>query len=429
MNSAQLLAILLVAALPSWGLCSDQWPGFRGPSGLGYTDEADLPITWGGEKNQNVLWKAPLQGQGHASPIVWGDRVFVCTAWWPPKGQPIPQVVPEQHVTCYSTADGKLLWDTLVPKGPWLRNDFRSGPGGGYAGPTPATDGKLVYCVFGSSVIAALDFDGKIVWRKEIVPFTFDVTIGQSPVLYRDTVLMFCPSTVPKDSRLIAYDKATGVAKWEQALDHMGMGHSTPTLIDVNGKPQLLVLAGGMSASDAALRALDPGDGHTLWWCRGGGESASIAWGDGIVYFDSGRGGPGTAVDPTGTGDVSKTHIKWTVPNVPEGIGSPIIVNGYVYRLCTPGVLRCWEAPTGKLVYQERLEKITTTWASPIADPKGRLFFASSGRSYVIEAGPTFKVLSVNELPDPNHASAAVARGRLYLEGTKDLYCVGAAGK
>ena len=84
-------------------------------------------------------------------------------------GEPQESVIPDHHVACYRVADGKRLWNTIVPPGPWLRNDFRSGAGGGYAGPTPVTDGKLVYCVFGSSVIAALDFQGKIVWRKEIV--------------------------------------------------------------------------------------------------------------------------------------------------------------------------------------------------------------------------------------------------------------------
>ena len=116
------------------------------------------------------LWKSPLCGAGHASPIVWGDAVFVCTVQWPGNGEPQESVIPDHHVTCYRVADGKRLWTTIVPPGPWLRNDFRSGAGGGYAGPTPVTDGKLVYCVFGSSVIAALDFQGKIVWRKEIVP-------------------------------------------------------------------------------------------------------------------------------------------------------------------------------------------------------------------------------------------------------------------
>ena len=402
------------------------WPAFRGPTGRGYTDEKDLPQEWGGPQGKNVLWKAPLKGQGHASPIVWEDRVFVCTAWWPPKGEPQAKVMPEHHVACYRAADGKILWDTLIPAGPWLRSDFRSGPGGGYAAPTPVTDGKRVYCMFGSSVLAALDFEGTIVWRKDVVPFTFDVTVGGSPVLFGSTLFVFCPSPQGADSRLIAFDKETGGENWVHKFPGMSFGHSTPTLIDVNGKPQLLILASGGKVTDDALQSLDPADGRRLWWCRGAGDASSPAYGDGIVYFDSGRGGIGTAVDPTGSGDVSKTHIRWTVPQVPEGIGSPIIVGGNVYRLHSPGILRCWEAKSGKQLYSQRLEGITTTWASPIADPTGRIFYASAGKSYVIQAGPEFKLLAVNDLADPNHCSPAAAAGMLFLEGTHDLYCVGA---
>ena len=419
-----LMAGALFLAVGS-ALAQDNWPGFRGPTGLGYTQDQNLPLHWGGVDGKNLLWKSPLKGQGHASPIVWGDHVFVCTAWWPPKGEPQAAVIPEQHITCYSATDGKLLWDTLVPKGPWVRSDFRSGPGGGYAGPTPTTDGKLVYCAFGSSVLAALDFQGNIVWRKEIVPFTFDVTVGGSPVLHEDTLFMFCPSPKTDDSRLIAYDKASGNIKWVHKFPGMSFGHTTPTIIDVNGKPQVLVLASGITVKDDALQSLDPSDGRRLWSCRGAGDAASPAYGDGIVYFDSGRGGPGTAVDPTGSGDVSRTHIKWTIPQIPEGIGSPIIVGKYVYRLHAPGILRCLDAATGKQVYSHRLEGITTTWASPIADPAGRIFFASSGKSIVIQSGPEYHELAVNDLSDANHPSPAVAKGKMFLVGMRELYCVG----
>jgi len=415
------LIILLMACATR----ADNWPGFRGPSGLGYTADKNLPLEWGGADNKNVLWKSPLVGEGHASPIVWGDSVIVCTAWWPPKGEMQAKVMPEHHVLCYRASDGKRMWDTMVPPGPWLRSDFRSGPGGGYAGPTPATDGKLIYCVFGSSVVAALDFDGKIAWRKEIVPYTFDVTVGGSPVLFRDTVLMFCPSANGNDSRLIAFDKSTGEMKWTHPFPGMMFGHSTPTLIDVNGRPQLLVLASGIKVWDEALQSVDPTDGHRIWWCRGAGDAASPAYGAGIVYFDSGRGGPGVAVDPTGSGDVSKTHIKWMIPQVPEGIGSPVIVGNYVYRLHRPGILRCWDAATGKEMYAERLDGITTTWASPIVDPAGRIYFASAGKSFIVQSGPQFHVLATNDLPDPNHASPAVANDRIFLEGANDLYCIG----
>ncbi len=183
-----LILVMLLAATAR----SEQWPQFRGPTGQGHTEQKNLPTEWGGADEKNVLWKAPLVGDGHASPVVWGDRVFVCTVHWADDVKEREKVIPEHHVLCYRVADGKRLWDTQVPPGTWLRNDFRSGPGGGYAGPTPATDGKHLFVAFGSSVIAALDFDGRIVWRKEIEPHNFDVTIGSSPVLFGDTVLMLC---------------------------------------------------------------------------------------------------------------------------------------------------------------------------------------------------------------------------------------------
>ena len=129
---------LFLATLPATAR-AENWPAFRGPTGLGYTQEQNLPITWGGPDRKNVLWEAKLNGQGHASPVVWDDRVFVSTARWPDDVREREKVIPEHHVICYGTADGKVLWDVGVKPGPWLRTDFRSGPGGGYASPTPAT--------------------------------------------------------------------------------------------------------------------------------------------------------------------------------------------------------------------------------------------------------------------------------------------------
>jgi outer membrane protein assembly factor BamB len=200
-------------------------------------------------------------------------------------------------------------------------------------------------------------------------------------------------------------------------------------VIDVKGKPQMLVVASGIQPAPDGLQSFDPATGQRIWWCRGAGDAASPAYGAGIVYADSGRGGPGVAMDPAaaGTGDVSKTAIKWTVPQIPEGIGSPVIVGDYVYRLHNPGVLKCWRAKSGEEVYSHRLEGLTSSWASPVADPDGHLLFASGGRSVIVKAGPEFEVLATNDLGDPNHASAAVADGRIYIEGTKKVYCIGAA--
>lgn len=423
-KSLLLVSVVAIASGVSAAALGENWPQFRGPTGLGYSTDREVPIQWGGEKETNVLWKTPLVGEGHASPIIWQDHVFVCTARWPESVTDRTKVIPEHHVLCYSTQDGRQLWDTQVPPGPWLRTDFRSGPGGGYAGPTPATDGTRVFVVFGSSVMAALDFSGKILWRKEIKPYTFDVTIGSSPVLYGDSLLMQYAMTNKSDSKLLAYNTADGSVKWETPLPHTGFAHTTPVLIEVQGRRQLVVVASGNKENDEGIQSFDPNNGERLWWCRGAGEAASAAYGSGILYCDNGRGGPGVAVSPTGTGDVTSTHIKWKQNQVPEAIGSPIIVGPFVYRLHTPNVLKCWRVSDGQQLFAARLDGITTTWGSPVADANGHLFFASAGKSYVIESGEEFKVLAVNDLGDANHASPAICDGRMYLVGTRNIYCI-----
>jgi outer membrane protein assembly factor BamB len=180
-----------------------------------------------------------------------------------------------------------------------------------------------------------------------------------------------------------------------------------------------------MGTTPDALQSLDPTSGQRFWWCRGGGDASSPAYGAGIVYFDNGRGGPGVAVDPSGEGDVSGTHVRWKIDQVPEAIGSPLILGDLVYRLHSPGVLRCWQASDGKQLYVQRLDGISSTWASPVADGEGHIFFANAGKSFVIEAGREYKLLATNDLGDPNHASPALAAGRMFLVGTKNVYCIG----
>jgi outer membrane protein assembly factor BamB len=404
---------------------SGHWPQFRGPGGLGYTTEKNLPVTWGGPKGENILWKSPLVGEGHASPIVWGDRVITCTVRWA-GGKPDPAVIPEHHVVAYSAADGKTLWDTTLEAGPWRREDFRSGPGGGYAAPTPCTDGKRVFVVFGSSVMAALDLEGKVAWRQEIKPFTFDVTIGSSPILHGDTVILLCAMAKASDSRLVAFAKSDGQVKWETKLPRVGFGHSTPVIVDVKGRPQLILVASGMKEMGEGLQSFDPADGKRIWWCKSAGDASSPAFGSGLVYADSGRGGNGVAVDPTGEGDVTATHVKWTVGGLPECVASPVVVGEHVFRLQSPGIVRVWKVADGSETDRQRLQGVGSTWASPVVDPDGRIFFAGGGKSYVVQAGPQIKILATNDLGDPNHASPAVANGRLFIEGLKNLYCIGA---
>jgi outer membrane protein assembly factor BamB len=401
------------------------WPGWRGPTGLGYTDEKDLPLVWDGKTGKNVLWKTMLHGgrkanpefssPGWSSPIVWGDRIFLTTSIWPAElktDKERRQVIPAQHVLCFQTSDGKQLWDTEVPPGKCLVDNFYHG----YTVPTPVTDGKHVFALFGSGVLAALDFEGGITWRSEL-PRLKDIDGGtcSSPILYEDTVIIVGID----NTGLRALEKETGKVRWEQKTrDRNRM--STPALLRLGDRTQLIHYAGG-------IQGLDPATGDLLWFCRGVSSSqSSPVFGNGLLYTDAGRGGDSChAVDATGKGDVSKTNVKWKAKTKTAAGSSGIVVGEHVYRGSEPGVITCRELATGELVYEERTPKISPS-SSPIATADGRIYFASSEKSYVIKAGPKFEQLAANDLGDgPDYTTPAVSNGRLFIKGKSYLWCIG----
>ena len=386
---------------------------------MGTTTATGLPLNWGGPDGHAVRWKVDLPGtaagndldQNQSSPIVSHGRVFVTLSYWP--GKQDASRYPEHHVVCYRAADGQKLWDAQVQPGPWLLSDLR----GGYSAPTPTADGSRINVVFGSAVIAALNYDGRPVWRKEISPHKFDVALGASPVLFGETVLLQCDE-LDRQSRLSAFDRTTGDLKWEKLRPEVGFAHSTPVIAQIGGKTELL------TAASNALQGLDPSNGNILWTCAAQGDAASPVLGPGLVYLDSGRGGTGVAIDPNGMGDLSATGKKWTSRRIPEGLSSAVSSGEYLYRLHQPGVLDCMRWSTGETVYSERVMGANTS-ASPIATADGRIYLASSGRSFVVAAGPQFRVLGTGDLSDDSPATPAVSEGRLYFKGRKKLYCVG----
>lgn len=397
-----------------------------GPSGLGYCDDKDLPIKWDGKTGENIVWKAQLHGgakrdqewtsPGWSCPIVWKDRIFITTAIFP-AGQSKEErraTIGEHHVLCFDAKDGKELWDTVLPAGKLVTlgdNIYH-----GYAVPTPCTDGKHVYVLFGSGVLACLDFAGKIVWREELPTLKkTDSGICSSPILFEDTVIV--PGI--QDKGLRALDKATGKLKWEQVTKaHSTM--STPALIPIKGKLQLIHNFQG------GVMGVDPHNGAILWTCKAPGSQSSPVYGGGLLYVDQGRGGQkGAAVDPTGSGDVTKTHIKWE--NRVEGVSgaSAIIVGGHVYRASGGDNFRCWSLEDGSLTHEIKTPRISPC-ASPIATADGRLYLAGPGRSYVFAATPKLDVLASNDLNDgENYTTAAVSNGRVYIKGKSYLWCIG----
>jgi outer membrane protein assembly factor BamB len=383
------------------------WPQFRGPTGTGTTDERNLPLTWNAKTGENIAWSAPLpkSDNPYSSPIVVSDRVFVTYV----TNEPLTH-----RVLCFAKADGRALWESTVEPGPLLLKDLR----GGYGAPTPCSDGQRVYVVFGSAVVAALDLDGKVVWRTTIANHAFDVALGSSPIVFKDTVILNCDQT-GKTSTITAFDKATGAIAWEAKRPETNFAHSTPVIATIAGQPQMLVSASG------ALQGVDPASGRILWWCKAPGDASSPAFGEGVVFSDSGRGGKAVCVDPTGAGDVTQTHLKWTFPQIPEGLSSAVIAGGLIWRTHNPEIVKCLRLANGELAFSERLPGVPT-WASPFATPDGRVYFASAGKTHVLKVGDKLEVLATNEIGEESRASAAVSDGKIFLRGGKNLYCIGA---
>ena len=424
MNVKRSICLLTLVCLIPSPTFAGNWPSWRGPTGLGYADEKDLPLTWNAKTGENILWKSLLHGGGKlhpdmtspgwSCPIVWQNRVFITTAIWPAglTDKERRTTINEHHVLCFDTKDGTQLWDTVVPAGKLVvDNQYH-----GYAVSTPATDGKLVFALFGSGVLAALDFDGKIVWRDEL-PRLSDVYPGicSSPILYDDTVIV--PGL--QDKGLRALDKKTGKVKWEQNIKQRNT-MSTPALIRIKDKIQLIHYAGG-------IQGIDPATGDILWSCKAPTSQSSPVFGGGLLYADQGRGGQqGAAIDPTGTGDVSKTHVKWQTRVESMSGNSATIVDGHVYRASGQDFVRCWSLATGDLVHEIKAPRISPS-ASPIVTPDGRMYFAGPAKSYVIAANPKLDILATNDLFDgnDNFTTAAVSNGRIYIKGKSYLWCIG----
>ena len=268
---------------------------------------------------------------------------------------------------------------------------------------------RSVYAWFGDDkigVLAALDFDGKVLWRFErLGPFSLSSLC--SPVLYKDMVMQLCDQGGGKGF-LVALDKKTGEVRWEQKRKKESHNNCTPALIPVAGKPQLVI-----NASDA-LQGLDPDGGDLLWWVTGRvGFGDSVAFADGLVFAQNGAGdAPAVCADPGGRGDVTKTNVKWELPKAPGAYGSPVVTGDYLLRAYKPGFVSCRDMKTGDEVYSERLDGVTFL-SSPVVTADGLVYFAGGGKGYVIKPGPKLEVVGQGQLdlgddgPSPRFPAAA----------------------
>lgn len=383
------------------------WPRWRGPSGQGLVSGTGYPDTW--SATENVLWRTPVPGSGNSSPIVWGDRIFLTTAY--DGGQ-------RMSVIAYRRSDGVQLWETFSPdssRGP--RHHAKNG----YASATAATDGERVYVSLGSRGLLALDMDGAILWHRELGAIGNYHGAAGSPLLYQDRLIIHQDQS--RDAFIAAFDTSTGEEIW-RTRRAANVGWSTPIAVRVGDHDEIIV------NGQRRVKAYDPGTGVELWSCDGTTFEVvpTPVVGYGMVFCASGRAGPTLAIRPGGEGDVTATHLEWESPRGSPFVPSPILYRERIYMVNDmQSIATSLDVVTGERVWQGRLGVARREGfsASPVA-LDGKLFFTNDeGETFVVRASDEFELMRVNTLGEPVRASPALVDGRWYIRTAGNLIAIG----
>ena len=395
--------LLLSLALLVIGARAEDWPEFRGPTGQGLSTEHGLPLEW--SEFRHIVWKSEVPGSGWSSPVVGGGRVWLTSA--------IDGRSTSLRVLAFDVDTGRLVVNTEVVKGaggPPLN------PKNSHASPTPILDGDRVYVHFGADGTGAVTTAGDVVWKTRF-PYESQHGNGGSPALYHDLLIISCDGS--DTAFVVALDTRTGKVRWKtprrEAADQ---AYSTPLVIRVGDKDQV-VSAGAYRAA-----AYDPQTGKEIWrvsYADGFSNVPRPVFGHGLVYIGTGFNTPYLlAVRPDGTGDITKTHIAWTMRRAAPLTPSPVLVGDELYVVNDVGILSCLDAKTGELQWIQRIDGNYS--ASPVfAD--GRIYFQSEeGVTTVIEPGKTFRKLATNTLDEATLASMAVSGGSIFIRTDRHLY-------
>ena len=433
---------MLAASSQVQSTASDNWPEFRGPDRTAVVpDNPRLPETW--NATDNVAWRTEVPGRGWSSPIIWGDRVFVTAVstgadyegpkpglWLPETGFYIEgEPPPGRHtwlVFCLDLKTGEIVWQRTAHEGPAPSPKH---PKNSFASATPVTDGERVYVIFGNLGIFAYDFDGSLRWSRELSSRTNQghVGTGSSPALLDDQLIVMHDND--DDSYVAAFDTATGQENWRVPRDEGG-GFSTPLVWQNDLRTEIV------TSGKNRVRSYDP-SGNLLWFFSGRMTNVTVPTpvpGDGIVYVSSGYVGnnhrPVYAVLPGAEGDISlrpnqraNEYVRWYQPRVASYHPSPVLYQGIYYTLHDRGFFTAHDARTGRAVYDRvRIETGATFTASPWAY-NGKIFALSeNGDTYVIEAGPEYRLIGKNTIGEMTLASPAIAGETLVLRTLTHLY-------
>jgi outer membrane protein assembly factor BamB len=420
------------------------WPSFRGPGAAGVLDGAGLPDKWDAKSGENILWRSPIPGLAHSSPIVWNDRVFLTSAissnadpsfkpgnW--KSTSPGDQSPHRWVVYAIDRHTGKTMWQQTASEGiPIARRHSKTS----HAAPTPATDGRIVVASFGSQGMFAYDMNGEFRWKVHFGHLDVgaydnrDLEWGSasSPIIWNDTV--FLQVDTHEDDFLIALDASTGETRWKVDRDeHSSWG--TPTVVATPTGPQLVTNAAKF------IRAYDPRNGQELW--RLGGSSAITAptpflAGESIVVASGwAPERPLFIVRPSARGDVtlpagqtSSDAIVWSRSGRGPYMPTPLAYKGFLYVLANNGTFDAYDLKTGDEIYRVRAPHLGLGFsASPVA-ADGKIYISSEdGEMMVIAAGPKFETLATNSMGEWLMATPALSDSAMYVRGGSSLFAIG----
>lgn len=406
------------------------WHQWRGPAADGVAPLATVPLTW--DESTNIRWKVEIPGEGSATPIVWGDRVFTTAAIKtdrdadePPREDDYsktrqPKVYYQFVVTCLDRATGKTLWsrvarETVPHQGRHFTNS--------YASASPTTDGQRLYVSFGSQGIYCYDLDGELLWQRDLGQMRTRYGWGEatSPVVHDGRLVVNWDHE--DQSALYVLDATSGKTLWQLDRDEP-TSWATPLVVVHEGRAQVVVNGTNLAVG------YDLDDGTVLWQCGGQTINAipSPVAADGTVYCMSGKGGAVLFAIPLSShGDISESDsIVWDYPHDTPYVPSPLLVDGRLYfTRSNSAIISCLDAVTGQVIYgPERLPGLSNLYASPVA-AAGHIYLPGrKGTTLVIRAGDELNIVAKNELDTRIDASPAVVGGQIFLRGSEHLYCI-----
>ncbi len=412
-----LAASLLIGLWPAWatGITSaEDWPEFRGPTAQGHAGATSLPVQW--DLSANVRWKVPISGKGWSSPIEHAGRIFLTTA------VPSEETPPQRHslrALCLDAARGEILWNVEVFVKE-VRPAETINAKNSLASPTPITDGQQVFVHFGPDGTACLDRDGKRIWANDQLRYNPVHGAGGSPVLAGSRLVFHCDGA--EDPFVVALHRDSGQVAWRTPRPPMAAprwSFATPLVIEVAGKRQLISPAAQLVCS------YDPTSGEELWRVRYPNKWSIVprpVCSHGLVFVCTGYSGPAEllAIRPTGSGDVTDSHVAWRTDNNVPHTPSPLIVGNEIYLVSDSGIVSCRDVETGELHWRHRVGGNHS--ASPV-HAAGRIYLLSEeGVCTVIAAGREYRELATNDLQEPTLASCAVVERALIVRTAEHLY-------